>query len=61
MVLETRRRCLEKQVWVVSEMPGGEGAWRSGHSLGGHREAKIREKKHWVQCLEVECGPADVS
>ena len=45
MVLETRRGCLEKQVWVVLEKPGGEGAWRGGHSLGGHREAKIREKK----------------
>lgn len=45
MVLETRRGCLEKQVWEVLEKPGGEGAWRGGHSLGGHREAKIREKK----------------
>lgn len=60
MVLETRRGCLEKQIWVVLEKPRGEGAWRGGHSLGGHREAKIREK-HWVQCLEVECGPGDVS
>lgn len=61
MVLETRQGCLEKQVWVVSEKPGGERAWRGGHSLGRHREAKIREKKLWVQCLEVECGPGVVS
>lgn len=46
---------------MVLEKPRGEGAWRGSHSLGGHREAKIREKKHWVQCLEVECGPGDVS
>ena len=42
--LETRRGCLEKQVWLVLEKPRGEGVWRGSHSLGGHREAKIREE-----------------